>query len=331
MSVYINDIEFPDDHLFDVVIDPIFLSLSSEKNVDSDKPIYTKMLVQWIQHGMKIALNGEEVFVKKILIDNQSEKAPFYFMHIYKTSGLSLREELMKYFRNEQVYTNYIGHIDDNELLMSKLISGHFASYPTELYQSYDKKLHTVSIFRDPVDRTISHFLYENNLRTKEARENKSIPGVEDIEEFLADPINFSIMKDLQTKNLTSTMDTELSNQTAQSLFSGESNIHHSIMKLGATSRFISQQTDESNWRKHLQKLSLYGTVNNRDKFLKDLHELLKDEGYESGSIRNIVVNRNPNSTEVFKKSLPERIINHIKDSNQNDMALHEHLLSKGL
>lgn len=331
MSVYINDIEFPDDHLFDVVIDPIFLSLSSEKNVDSDKPIYTKMLVQWIQHGMKIALNGEEVFVKKILIDNQSEKAPFYFMHIYKTSGLSLREELMKYFRNEQVYTNYIGHIDDNELLMSKLISGHFASYPTELYQSYDKKLHTVSIFRDPVDRTISHFLYENNLRTKEARENKSIPGVEDIEEFLADPINFSIMKDLQTKNLTSTMDTELSNQTAQSLFSGESNIHHSIMKLGATSRFISQQTDESNWRKHLQKLSLYGTVNNRDKFLKDLHGLLKDEGYESGSIRNIVVNRNPNSTEVFKKSLPERIINHIKDSNQNDMALHEHLLSKGL
>lgn len=331
MSVYINDIEFPDDYLFDVVIDPIFLSLSSEKNVDSDKPIYTKMLVQWIQHGMKIALNGEEVFVKKILIDNQSEKAPFYFMHIYKTSGLSLREELMKYFRNEQVYTNYIGHIDDNELLMSKLISGHFASYPTELYQSYDKKLHTVSIFRDPVDRTISHFLYENNLRTKEARENKSIPGVEDIEEFLADPINFSIMKDLQTKNLTSTMDTELSNQTAQSLFSGESNIHHSIMKLGATSRFISQQTDESNWRKHLQKLSLYGTVNNRDKFLKDLHGLLKDEGYESGSIRNIVVNRNPNSTEVFKKSLPERIINHIKDSNQNDMALHEHLLSKGL
>lgn len=331
MSVYINDIEFPDDYLFDVVIDPIFLSLSSEKNVDSDKPIYTKMLVQWIQHGMKIALNGEEVFVKKILIDNQSEKAPFYFMHIYKTSGLSLREELMKYFRNEQVYTNYIGHIDDNELLMSKLISGHFASYPTDLYQSYDKKLHTVSIFRDPVDRTISHFLYENNLRTKEARENKSIPGVEDIEEFLADPINFSIMKDLQTKNLTSTMDTELSNQTAQSLFSGESNIHHSIMKLGATSRFISQQTDESNWRKHLQKLSLYGTVNNRDKFLKDLHELLKDEGYESGSIRNIVVNRNPNSTEVFKKSLPERIINHIKDSNQNDMALHEHLLSKGL
>lgn len=331
MSVYINDIEFPDDHLFDVVIDPIFLSLSSEKNVDSDKPIYTKMLVQWIQHGMKIALNGEEVFVKKILLDNQSEKAPFYFMHIYKTSGLSLREELMKYFRNEQVYTNYIGHIDDNELLMSKLISGHFASYPTELYQSYDKKLHTVSIFRDPVDRTISHFLYENNLRTKEARENKSIPGVEDIEEFLADPVNFSIMKDLQTKNLTSTMDTELSNQTAQSLFTGESNIHHSIMKLGSTSRFISQRTDESNWRKHLQKLSLYGTVNNRDKFLKDLHGLLKDEGYESGSIRNIVVNRNPNSTEMFKKSLPERIINHIKDSNQNDMALHEHLLSKGL
>lgn len=331
MSVYINDIEFPNDHLFDVVIDPIFLSLSSEKNVDSDKPIYTKMMVQWIQHGMKIALNGEEIFVKKILLDNQSEKAPFYFMHIYKTSGLSLREELMKYFRNEQVYTNYIGHIDDNELLMSKLISGHFASYPTELYQSYDKKLHTVSIFRDPVDRTISHFLYENNLRTREARENKSIPSVEDIEEFLADPVNFSIMKDLQTKNLTSTMDTEISNQTAQSLFSGESNIHHSIMKLGATSRFISQQTDESNWRKHLQKLSLYGTVNNRDRFLKDLHGLLKDEGYESGSIRNIVVNRNPNSTEVFKKSLPERIINHIKDSNQNDMALHEHLLSKGL
>jgi hypothetical protein len=331
MSIYINDIQFPNDHLFDVVIDPIYLSLSSEKNVDTSKPIYTKMHVQWIQHGMKIALNGEEVFVKKIFLDQQSERTPFYFMHIYKTSGLSLKEELMKYFENEQVYTNYIGHIDDNELLNSKLISGHFASYPIELYQSYDKKLHAVSLFRDPVDRTISHFLYENNLRTMEARQNKAMPSVEGFEQFFADPVNFSIMKDLQTKNLTSTMNTELSNQTAQALFNGRSDIHHSIIKLGATSRFISSQTDESNWRKHLQKLSLYGTVNNRDKFLKDLHELLKEEQYESGSIRNILINKNLHSTEMFKKLLPERIINHIKDSNQNDMALHEHLLSKDL
>lgn len=331
MSVYINDIEFSDNHLFDVVIDPIFLSLSSEQNVDTTKPIYKKMLVQWIQHGMKICLNGEEVFVKKIFLDKQSEKTPFYFMHIYKTSGLSLKEELMKYFINEQVYTNYIGHMDDNELLNSKLISGHFASYPTDLYQSFDKKLHTVSIFRDPVDRTISHFLYENNLRTVEARKNKSLPSVEDFEKFFADPTSFSIMKDLQTKNLTSTMNTELSNQTAQALFNGRSDIHHSIIKLGATSRFISEQTDESNWRKHLQKLSLYGTVNNRDKFLKNLHELLKEEQYESGSIRNILINKNLHSTEMFKKLLPGSIIERIKDSNQNDMALHEHLLSKGL
>lgn len=331
MSVYINDIKFPNDHLFDVVIEPIFLSLSSEQNVDITKPIHTKMLVQHIQHGMKISLNGEDIFVKKIFLDEQSENTPFYFMHIYKTSGLSLREELMKYFRNEQVYTNYIGHINDNELLNSKLISGHFASYPTDLYQSYDKKLNTVSLFRDPVDRTISHFLYENNLRTQEARKNTMMATVEDLEVFLSDPVNFSIVKDLQTKNLTSTMDTEISNQTAQSLFSGEADIHHSIMKLGATSRFISQQTDESNWRKHLQKLSLYGTVNNRDKFLKDLHVMLSEEGYKSGSIRNIIVNKNPYSTEMFKKMLPENIISHIKDSNQNDMALHEHLLSKGL
>lgn len=331
MSIYINDIKFPDDHLFDVVIDPIFLSLSSEKNVDSSKTINTKMLVQFIQHGMKIVLNGEEVFVKKIFLDNQSQRAPFYFMHIYKNSGLSLKEELMRYFKDEQVYTNYIGHIDDNELLMSRFIAGHFASYPTDLYQAYDKKLHTISIFRDPVDRTISHFLYENNLRTKESRSNKILPSVDDFEKFLADPDSFSIMKDLQTKNLTSTMDTELSNHVAQSLFNGSSDIYESIMKLGSTSRFISQNTDESNWRKHLQKLSLYGTVNNRDKFLKDLHLLLKDEGYESGGIRNIVINKNPNSTVAFKKILPKKIIEHIKDSNQNDMALHEHLLSKGL
>jgi hypothetical protein len=331
MSVYINDIQFPNDHLFDVIIDPIYLSLSSGQNVDSSKPIHTKMLVQYIQHGMKIHLNGEDVFVKKIFLDEQNENTPFYFMHIYKTSGLSLREELMKYFRGQQVYTNYIGHIDDNELLNSKLISGHFASYPTELYQSYDKELHTVSVFRDPVDRTISHFLYENSLRTMDARKNKDVPTVEDFEEFLADPANFIVIKDLQTKNLTSSMDTELSNQTAESLFEGQSDINGAIMKLGSTSRFISQQSDESNWRKHLQKLSLYGTINNRDKFLKDLHDLLTKEGYRSGSIRNIIINKNTYSTEMFKKMLPERTISHIKDSNQNDMALHEHLLSKGL
>jgi hypothetical protein len=331
MSIYINDIKFPDDHLFDIVVDPIFLKLSSEQNIYSDEPIYKKTRVQFIQHGMKIILNGEEVFVKKIFVDSQNEKPPFYFMHIYKTSGLSLREELMRHFQNEQVYTNYIGHIDDNELLMSKFISGHFASYPTELYQSYEKKLHTISIFRDPVDRTISHFLYEDILRTEQARNNTFMPNVEDLEEFLAVPSNFSVIKDLQTKNLTSTMNTKLSNQVAQSLFNSSATIDESIRQLGATSRFISEQTDESNWRKHLQKLSLYGTVDNRQEFLKKLHVLLNDEGYKSGNIRNIVINKNLNSTQAFKKMLPKRIIDHIKDSNQNDMALYEHLISKGL
>lgn len=331
MSIYINDIKFPNEHLFDVILDPIMLSLSSEQNVDLNKPIYKKMLVEYIQHGMKVSINGEEVFVKKIFLDEQSKKTPFYFMHIYKTSGLSLREELMKYFKNDQVYTNYIGHIDDNELLNSKFISGHFASYPTDLYQSHNKKLNTVSIFRDPIDRTISHFLYENSLRTIEARKNKNIPSVLDFEEFLADPVNFSVVKDLQTKNLTSSMDTDLSNQTAQSLFFGESNMHNSIIQLGVNSRFISKQTDESNWRKHLQKLSLYGTINNRDKFLKEMQNLLCKENYQSKNIRNIVINKNTYSTEKFKKMLPESFTSHIEDSNQNDMALYEHLLSKGL
>lgn len=330
MSIYINDIKFPDNHLFDVIVDPIFLNLSSEGSLNN-KPLHTKMLVQWIQHGMTIVVDGNNLMVKKISIDPASNKTPFYFMHIYKNSGLSLKEELMKYFIGEQVYINFIGHVNDDELLTSKLISGHFASYPTDLYQKYDKKLHTVSIFRDPVDRTISHFLYENNLRTVKARQNKNMPTVEDMDIFLSDHNNFSIIKDLQSKNLTSTMDTELSNKVAQSLFTGESDIHNSIMKLGSTSRFISSSTDESNWRNHLQKLSLYGTTNNRDKFLNDLVGLLKYEKYEADGIRNIVVNRNPYSTEQFKKLLPKRMIEYIKDFNQNDIALYEHLLSKGL
>jgi hypothetical protein len=45
----------------------------------------------------------------------------------------------------------------------------------------------------------------------------------------------------------------------------------------------------------------------------------------------NLAVLENLHSTEMFKKLLPESIIERIKDSNQNDMALHEHLLSKGL
>jgi hypothetical protein len=323
MSIFINEKEFQDNHIFRVAIEPEFKMLSSiAKNVN--KREIHMLSVNQIQHGMILIHNGSEERIKTIYVFPQEQRRQFYFMHIYKTSGLSINREILDRFRHKQVYSNFVGLVDDSQMLTSSLITGHFASYPIDLFFKHGVQLDSFTLVRDPIDRCISHYLYEHKLSNPE-----SSPSVDGFINFIES--NIDTISNLQSKNITSTMDKDLGNYVYRSLDSGKLKLIDAFESLGNTSRFLSKHTNESKWANNIGKFRLIGTMQNRDSFISKLFGILDSEGYPGSPPVNAFINKNFDSTEDFKKTLPDSLISKLKDINEHDINLYDNLMSRGL
>lgn len=323
MAIIVNNKEYPHGHMFRVAIDPEFKMLSSSATSLDRREIHF-MTVAQIQHGMTIIDGKNEERVQSIYVTPAETRRQFYFMHIYKTSGLSLNREILNRFSNKQVYSNFVGLVDDKQLLSSSLITGHFASYPIDLFKNNNRPLNSFTIVRDPIDRSISHYLYESKIY-----DPNSEPSIDGFHSFISD--NYQIMKDIQTKNITSSMNTDLSNYVYRAMLSGKYGLQDVFKSLGTTSRFLAAETNESEWRSHVDKFSLIGTVHNRSKFINSLMNMLDDEGYPGKLEAGVFINKNFSSTEKFRSILPASTINTLCELNKNDIELYESLLSRGL
>lgn len=324
ITILINNKEYLDGTVFRVAIAPEFKILSGVEKGTAKREI-TNLPVGYLQPGMILIENQKEEIIKYIRVLPEEKRTPFYHMHIYKTSGLSIQMDLMEYFDNLQVYRNFIGFLDNDIILSSSFISGHFALYPIELYLKHNKKYHAFTLLRDPIERCVSHYLYENKVNGLKEQN----PNIEDFEKFIE--LNSNILKDLQSKNITSSMDQGLAKQISMSALNQHIDLKRAFESLGSTSRFISQETNEDNWKDYIEKFSLIGTLENRDSFRGRLHTLIQSEGYGSRSIGNSYVNKNFHSTSDFTKSLPRSIIDKLASINQNDIAMYDFFRSRGM
>ena len=323
MTTLINGKEYLDGTIFQVALQPEFKMLAGiQDNVKNIEII--NLNATNLQHGMTIIDCDKEIIVDSILIEPKDKRTTFYQMHIYKTAGLSLKEEIIDYFNGTQTYCNFIGLIDDYQMLSSNFISGHFASYPLNLFESNEKKIKSFTLVRDPIERTISHYLYEFKINSP-----YETPNIKDLEFFVEK--NKNIIKDFQTKNLTSTMNKNLAERNASLTIKKQISLSNSFRDLGSTSRFLENKTEELFWQKHLEKISLIGTIENKDIFMEKLNTLLNSEGYKSNNITKKYINKNYFGTEDFLKQIPMSIINKIKELNQNDIAMYEFVKGKGL
>jgi hypothetical protein len=302
ITILINNKEYPDGTIFRVGVAGEFKLLSGVEK-GSEKREITNLPVGFLQPGMTLINGKEEELIKYIVVEPEEKRTPFYHMHIYKTSGLSIQMDLMEYFDNLQVYRNFIGFLDNKIMLSSSFVSGHFASYPIDLYLKHNKKYHAFTLLRDPIERCVSHYLYENRIHHRE----ESDPDLDSFEEFIE--LNKEILKDLQSKNVTSSMDLKLAKRISMSALNQSMSIGEAFEALGDTSRFISPITYEDEWESHIDKFSLIGTIENRDKFREKLHSLIQSEGYRPRTINNNYVNKNYYSTSNFTKSLPQMIL----------------------
>lgn len=323
MSIIINGKQYKDNTRFRIAIDPEFKALSGiDKNLD--KRDISFMPVNFLQHGYTIISDGKEERIESIFVEPKDTRTPFYHMHIYKTSGLSTKMDIIDMFFNRQVYANFIGLIDKEQMLTSSFITGHFASYPINLFKKYNKKLNSFTIVRDPIERAVSHYLYESRVSSGES--NHSIDGLISFIES-----NIDTMTDLQTKNMTSTLDKIGANHNAQKTLHEDITLHNSFLQLGSTSRFLNNNTYEDKWMDHIEKFSLIGTVEEKPKFSKALIDMLEKEGYSQSRYLENNINKNFVSTNDFIKKIPKDVIDKIKDISKNDMAMYDYIKSIGV
>jgi len=316
--IIIDNKTYPDKTIFKVIVPDSWV-------IHTDKKEIKDLPVVFLQPGMTIIDENRNIRIKNIKVVPEDNRVPFYHMHIYKTSGVSIYANLVEYFNDLQVYRNYISYINDELLLSSSFISGHFASYPVDLFLKNNKKLHTFTLLRDPVDRCISEYLYKNKFITTEEK-----PSVEGFELYM---LSERFTQNLQSKNITSSLDVT-SAKTISSFALSDLDIRRQQWPYDAyvkDPRSLAKETNEKNWKDHINKFSLIGTLENKKDFDIKINSLIQSEGYLSHKVNDLYLNRSPFSTSEFKKTLPKHVIDKIIYINQHDVEMYDFIKSRGV
>jgi hypothetical protein len=323
LTNYVNGISYPENYIFQ--IESIYQNESYTSGfVNSSYTGHLKF--SDLEHGMKIK-GGD--FIKKINTDFASNRESFYFLHIPKTSGISVLSELKGVFAGEQNFMNTMHYVNESDMLNSKLISGHFAMYPFFLYKKNNKKINGLTIVRDPIDRAISYF----NFRYKVSDsffgfKTKSLTS-KNFDIFLSDETNLGCIANYQTKTLTSGLKANESSSWVNQYMNGKITRFELITAQVFNYNFMDLNGKESYWKESLNNFSLIGSVKNRDLFLDKASSLLMKKDYRA-DLRNVVKNKSDFTTEEVKKILTKDQINRIIELNQHDFELYDFIISNG-
>jgi hypothetical protein len=318
---FVNNVQYSDDFLFEILEtinnDPATSGLYDKNNI-ALLPFYD------LEHGMRLKDN---TIIKKISTDNKVNSKSFYFMHIPKNSGLSLQQELKQNFKGHQTFINQISYINDEDMLRSKLISGHFASYPFSLYKKNNLNLSGVTMLRDPVDRCISYFMHTYNIFNIMLNRKPDFPTQKSFDRFLSEPSNLDFITNFQCRSMTSSINFEDSNKWSTDYLSNKINKFSLFAKGSATSHFIENNNNGSLWKEKLNNFAIIGTTENRTLFLDRLSKILQKSNY-NGNFLNIKKNKSLYNTGDIKKMLSQNQMKQIIDLNNYDFEMYDFLMT---
>jgi hypothetical protein len=319
MTNFINDVQYSPDHIFEVISMSYDLSYGF-----THKSNVAKLQFKDLEHGMILK---DKTIVKKITKDIYSNKQPFYFMHMAKTSGISLQEELKDVFEDDQMFINTVQYLNDVEMLNSKLISGHFATYPIDLFKKNNKNINAVTIVRNPIDRAISFFIFRFKLYDAMMGRKTEFPTSRQFDLFLYDMKNLDFITNFQSRSISSSLNTEKLNPISNKYINGSIDRYQLTVEMFSNCHFLERSSNGSMWKNNLNKFNIIGTVDHRDTFLNKLTDLLENNEYSS-SFKNIKKNISPFEVQEIKKVLTKSQINKIVELNNYDFELYDFLMT---
>jgi hypothetical protein len=321
LTNYVNKIAYPEDHIFEI------------EAVHENEP-YTNGFVNSLhtgnlkfddlEHGMRIK-NGQSI--KKITKDVISDKESFYYLHITKTSGIAVQSELKNVFKEYRTFVNSIQHLDEEDMLKSKLISGHFAMYPFLLYKNNNKKINGITIIRNPIDRAISYFIFKYKITDSIFGFKTKNLTSKNFDTFLSDQVSVDHITNYQTKTMTSSLDLNKSFLWSNKYLEKECTRFDLTAAQVINYNFMDLSNNESLWKDSLNNFSIIGSVEHREMFLKETSDFLQKKGYEA-NLKNVVKNKSDFNVEEIKKILTKEQINKIVELNEYDFELYDFVMS---
>ena len=242
---------------------------------------------------------------------------PLYFLHIPKTAGISLTAILESRFDAELICPAHLWHdlmrIPRGDLKRYRLFRGHFYSY---LSQFLERGLTHLTMLRDPVERSISHF--EHVRRAPEHYFHRKASS-QTLAEFVSNPETRPMIEDFQTRAVAQDLDPRpfaagLSRASLEAL---------TLERLyESTMPSVSAATLLARAKTRLDEYAFVGLVERFEDSIRLICAVLGLPQVDSLPALNVSSNR------ADREAIPLETLELIRERTQLDAALYEHAQS---
>jgi hypothetical protein len=249
-----------------------------------------------------------------------------YFLHIPKTGGTSVNDQIIG-----QLFTNNIKKYPPGSPPHSysfsgyQYITGHFARYPVDMVENLD----VACLFRDPLDRSISTFLYIYNLSLFASKEYCAIPNfVDKLKYFLFYDTEYFFHQNIQSKFISNSINIKnVKNKYGEDFWYKVKDKGWGIKNTQITYEIAKQNLD---------KIAIVGTTKNHKKFIKDIADwfLLNHDIkiYQTDKLSNrssVIYNNVEYNTPILRELLSIDDYKMFFDKNIIDYQIYNYINNK--
>jgi len=255
-----------------------------------------------------------------------------YFLHIPKTGGINISTSV---FLNKNISffnTSNIKTLED--FYSSKYIYGHMGKTPIEKNPGID----VACLFRNPLERSVSHFIHTYNYSYSKIVENKNYINIKTIEDklkyYLFEDSYFATVANFQSKSIFNIM----KNEVFENMFKKPDNPEYEIItKTNILWYLLDQEFSFEDVKNIVDYFKIIGTTENYGSFFEKINNWFLDnyneEIFTITNISSVLIDEEltEHTTLSLLNSLTEDEKEKFKNINELDYKLYDYIKNKNV